>query len=212
MRKIENKFRLLIGIFFLAYSVYVFLSEGSPILLLFMGPTSIWFISDGLFPKNHLNRVYNPGTWIGTLFLGVMTVYTYVFQPAYVKFPVFYIFPIIFIFMLGVAVYEHQRVRKYQKAVEPYENALKIDPEDVTAWNNKGTAVAEFKIYSEAIKCFNRAIELNPKGAAALYNTGIILMELGNLQEAIKYYNAALDMDPGFKNAKKSGEIILEIN
>ncbi len=177
-----------------------------------MGPTGIWFISDSVFPKSHLNRVYNPGTWVGILFLGIMTAYIYVFQPAYVKYPVFYVFPVFFIFLSCTAVYEHLRVRKYRKAVEPYENALKVNPEDFTAWNNKGAVIVGFKAYREAIKCFSKAIELNPKEAAALYNTGIVFMELGNLQEALKYYNAAMDIDPGFKNAKKSGEIILEIN
>lgn len=213
MRKIENKPRLLFGIFFLIFPVYIFLSDGSALQLLIFGPTGIWFISDSIFgKKSYLNRNYHPGAWTGTLFLGIMITYIYVFQPVYAKDPVFYIFPIFFVFLSGIGVYEHRRIRKYQKAAESYEKALKLNPEDAAAWNNKGTVIAGFKAFQEAINCFENAIEINPKDGAAWYNKGVSLMELGKLQEAIEYYNTALKVDPGFKNAKESGEIILKIN
>jgi tetratricopeptide (TPR) repeat protein len=211
MKKIENKFQLVIGVIFLVYSVYSFLSNAPIVPYIFFAPLGIWNILDGIFAKkSHINRIYHPSMWITMALWGIIIVYIYLFQPVYVKDPLFYIYIIPFLALLGLAVYEQQRVRKYKKAVEPYENAIKVNPEDNTAWNNKGAAIAEFKIYPAAIQCFNRAIELNPKEAAALYNIGVIFMELGNLHEALKYYNMALDIDPGFKNAKEAGEIILE--
>lgn len=212
MKKIENKFQLVIGIFFLIYPIYSFLSDAPLISYIFFAPLGIWSILDGIFAKkSYLNRVYHPGMWIAMVLWGIIIVYICLFQPVYVKDPFFYIYSIPFIFVLAMAVYEHQRIRKYQKATEPYEKVIKINPEDTTAWNNMGATLAKFKGYQPAIQCFNRAIEINPKEAAALYNIGVVLMELGNLQEALKYYNVAQDLDPGFKNAKESGQLILEL-
>ncbi|HEX3012915.1 MAG TPA: tetratricopeptide repeat protein [Methanobacterium sp.] len=211
MKKIGSKFQLIIGVFFLVYSFYPFLNKASLVPYIFFAPIGVWNILDGMFAKNHVNRTYHPGMWIAMVFWGILIAYIYLFQPVYVKDPAFWIYVIPFIFLLGMAVYEQKMVRKYQKAVEPYENAIKANPEDTAAWNNKGATIAKFKAYQAAVQCFNRAIEINPKEAAALYNIGVVLMELGNLQEALKYYNVAQELDPGFKNAKKSGEMILEL-
>ena len=212
MKKIESKFQLIIGIFFLAYSAYPFLTEAPIIPYIFFAPLGIWNIIDGLFQrKGYQNTSYHPGMWIAMILWGIIIAYIYLFQPVYAKDPVFYIYIIPFIAILALAIYEQQKIKKYRKAIEPYENAIKANPEDTTAWNNKGAAIAKFKAYPAAIQCFNKAIEINPKEAAALYNIGVVLMELGNLQEALKYYNVAQELDPGFKNAKKAGEMILEL-
>ncbi len=212
MKKIENKFQLIIGVFFLVYSVYPFLSDTPLVPYIFFAPIGIWNILDGIFAKkSHLNRSYHPGMWIAMVLWGIIIVYIYLFQPVYAKDWIFYIYLIPFLFILALAVYEQRRMRKYKKAVEPYENTIKTNPEDTTAWNNMGATIAKFKAYQAAIQCFNRVIEINPKDAAALYNIGVVLMELGNLHDALKYYNIAQELDPGFKNAKKAGEMILEL-
>lgn len=212
MKKIENKFQLIIGVFFLVYSFYPFLSKASLVPYIFFAPIGIWNIIEGILPrKNHQSIVYHPGMWIAMVLWGILIAYIYLFQPVYVKDPVFYIYIIPFIAILALAVYEQRRVTKYQKAVKAYDKAIKVNPDDTTAWNNKGATIAKFKAYHAAIQCFSRAIEINPKEAAALYNIGVVLMELGNLHDAFKYYNIAQDLDPGFKNAKKSGEMILEL-
>jgi Tfp pilus assembly protein PilF len=212
MKKIENKFQLVIGIFFLAYSFYPFLAKAPLVPYIFFTPIGVWNILDGLLQKrDNVSWSYHPGMWIAMVLWGIIIAYIYLFQPVYAKDPVFYIYTIPFIVILALAVFEHRRIRKYQKAVEPYENAIKSNPEDTAAWNNKGATIAKFKAYRAAIHCFNKVIEINPKDAAALYNIGVVLMELGKLHEALQYYNLAQNLDPGFKNAKEAGEMILEL-
>ena len=212
MKKIESKFQLIIGVFFLAYSAYPLLAEVSIVPYIFFAPIGIWNIIDGIFQRRgYQNSSYHPGMWIAMVLWGIIIAYIYLFQPVYAKDPVFYIYIIPFIAILALAIYEQQRIKKYQKAIKPYENAIKVNPVDTTAWNNKGATIAKFKAYPAAIQCFNKVIEIDPKNSAALYNIGVVLMELGNLQEALKYYNVAQDLDPGFKNAKKAGEMILEL-
>lgn len=211
MKRINNKFQLIIGVFFLIYSAYPFLSDSPFLPYIFFAPLGVWNVLDGIVQKNHENTVYYLNMWIAMVLWGMIIVYVYLFQPVYAKDPLFYIYILPFICILAFAVYGQKRIRKYQKAVKPYENAIKVNPKDTTAWNNKGATIAKLKAYRAAIQCFNRVIEINPKDAAALYNIGVVLMELGNLHEALKYYNMAQDLDPGFKNAKEAGEMILEL-
>ncbi|MEQ8191140.1 MAG: SUMF1/EgtB/PvdO family nonheme iron enzyme [Candidatus Eremiobacterota bacterium] len=72
---------------------------------------------------------------------------------------------------------------KYQEAIECYNKALNIDPEDVYIKNNKGLA---------------------------LYNKGLTLYEQGKYQEAIEFYNSSLKIDPQNIYALKNKELCLE--
>ncbi len=49
---------------------------------------------------------------------------------------------------------------RYEEAVEGYNKVLKLDPQLVHAWNNKGNALAALCRHQEALECFNKALEL----------------------------------------------------
>lgn len=102
------------------------------------------------------------------------------------------------------------RMKIYQETVQIYNKTLKTNPQDTTAWNNKGATLISIKEYQEAIECFDKALKIDPKDAAALHNKGISLEKLGKQQEAIKYYDQALAQDPKFEQSKKDGKIIIE--
>ncbi len=55
-------------------------------------------------------------------------------------------------------------MKKYKKAIECYNNALKTEPEPEQAdiWYDKGNILYRQKKIEEAIKCFNRAFKINP--------------------------------------------------
>ncbi len=211
MKKINSMPRFLFGTFALIFSVFGFLIGESAISVLIFGVMGIGSITDSIFvKKGYLKRVYDPGTWFSLLFLGIGLAYIYIFQPVYTKDPFFYVFSILLVFLIGLAVYESRKMKKYQKTVGPYENAIETNPEDAAAWNNKGTVVAEFNAFQEAMDCFDKVLKINPHDAAALHNKGVVLEKQGKRQEAVKYYDSALKMDSGFNSAKKEGKIILE--
>jgi len=117
----------------------------------------------------------------------------------------------IFVLVTSLLVYmSFREMKNYQKAIAIYDDALKINPKDTTALNNKGTALISLNKYQEAIKCFEKALEIDPKDASVLHNKGVNLEKLGKHQDAIKYYDRALELDPQFEGAKKSGKFILE--
>ena len=123
----------------------------------------------------------------------------------------YYIATGIFVSLVGLMIILLIREMKiYQKMVVKYDNALKINPEDITALNNRGTALISLKKYREAMKCFEKAMEIDPRDAAVWHNKGVTLEKLRKNQEALKYYDKALELDPNFKISKKSGKIILE--
>lgn len=117
----------------------------------------------------------------------------------------------LFIFIAFIFIYTGIRwMIKHQKALVPYDEALKINPNNTAALNNKGVKLAEISEYQEAIKYFDKILEINPNDAAALHNKGVILDKLGKQREAMQYYDNALKIDSGFKKAKNDNKIILE--
>ena len=76
--------------------------------------------------------------------------------------------------------------KKYEKAIECYDKALKINPNDTEALNNKGVALYRLGRHEEAIECYDRALEINPNDAEAWYNKGNVLYELRRYKEAVE--------------------------
>lgn len=66
-----------------------------------------------------------------------------------------------------------------EDALIAYEKALELDPNHVSAWNNKGIVLARMKRFEEAITCYDRAIEINPQYANAYYNKANALRNFG---------------------------------
>ena len=54
------------------------------------------------------------------------------------------------------------KLGRYEEAIKSYDEALKIDPKDAQAWNNKGVALGNLGRYGEAVTCFERALEIAP--------------------------------------------------
>ena len=50
----------------------------------------------------------------------------------------------------------------YDKAIEDYTQAIKLDPNPAYAYNNRGTVKLKLGDYQGAIKDYDKAIELDP--------------------------------------------------
>jgi tetratricopeptide (TPR) repeat protein len=106
---------------------------------------------------------------------------------------------------------EYYAKRRYNDAIESYNTAIKIDPNNADTWNNKGRALYHLGKYEEAVKCSEKAIEINPNSHQAWYNKGRSLYQLGkykeairNLDEAIKLYEEAIrNLDEAIKLAPR---------
>lgn len=76
-----------------------------------------------------------------------------------------------------------------------YSAALKLDPKNATALNNRGALLAAKKDYEKAVADFSAAIKLTPNFAQAYNNRGSVYVEQKKLDEALADFDAAIKHD-----------------
>jgi tetratricopeptide (TPR) repeat protein len=99
----------------------------------------------------------------------------------------------------------YERKGEYLKAVEWYEKAAKVAPDDATYLIFMGGMLARAGRYSEAKKCHRRATKCT-KGAIdeAYYNLGAVLLAEGRYKEASACFEKAVELDSKYKIAKQA--------
>jgi superkiller protein 3 len=86
--------------------------------------------------------------------------------------------------------------KEYERAVEFYEEALKLKPEFAEAEFQKGAALVALKRKAEAEKSYRRAMELKPTWALPPAALGLLLVETpGREREAEPFLRRALELD-----------------
>ena len=88
---------------------------------------------------------------------------------------------------------------KYNDAINAYDEAIKLNPNNTAAWINKGNALCMQDKYDEAIKCYDEVIGLDPSNTAALSNKVNSLNALKRTTEAdasIDDYDEAIGLIP----------------
>jgi len=72
-----------------------------------------------------------------------------------------------------------RRLGRHEQALESYNRAIALNPEDALIWNNRGVALLGLGRSSEALEAFEQALKLNPNHELAQRNRAIALQELG---------------------------------
>lgn len=87
-------------------------------------------------------------------------------------------------------------------AINYYQNALQIDPNNIEINYNLAMLYQELEDYPHAIDQYKMLLSVDPKNKHALHNIGYIQLNyLENNEEAISFFNKAIDIDPEFINA-----------
>ena len=86
-------------------------------------------------------------------------------------------------FNRGVTWYE---MGNYDRAIQDYNEATKLNPNFEQAFFNRGNAYSEKGQFERAIQDYNRAIELKPDYAKAFNNRGYVYDEKGEFDHAIQ--------------------------
>ena len=60
-----------------------------------------------------------------------------------------------------------------ERAIEPYNKAIRLDPQDASAYYNRGTAYYLLDQPKRAFQDFDQAIRLNPDNAKAYTDRGL---------------------------------------
>ena len=88
-----------------------------------------------------------------------------------------------------------QLKKKYEKAIEDYDEAIRLNPNDAIAYHNRGNTKGRLEKYEESIKDFDKSIELNPDDVLVYINRGNAKCYLKNYQEGIEDYTKAVEID-----------------
>lgn len=96
---------------------------------------------------------------------------------------------------IGISLYEEE---EYNSAIAVYGRAIELNPNFVTAYNNRSAVYADLGEYDLALQDYNQIIELDPTFHSAYYNRGTIYADLEKYQLAIADYSRAIDLAPHF--------------
>ena len=103
----------------------------------------------------------------------------------------------------------YQRTGDWQKAIETYNEALKLSPETAGIWVNRGNAYMMMGDNDKALADYNEAIRLDDAFAVAYANRGILLDNMQYWKRALADYRKVLELDPELAEAPSVWKRIL---
>ena len=97
----------------------------------------------------------------------------------------------------------HAKVNRgqYQEAIQDYNEAISLIPDDAGAYYNRGTAKLNSEDYAGAIQDFDKVLELNPAYTAAYLNRGAAKAAQRDYTGAIQDYTEAIKLKEGLADA-----------
>ncbi|XP_063298771.1 PEX5-related protein [Pelobates fuscus] len=83
---------------------------------------------------------------------------------------------------------------EFGRAVDAFNSALMVRPEDYSLWNRLGATLANGDRSEEAVEAYSRALEIQPGFIRSRYNLGISCINLGAYREAVSNFLTALSL------------------
>lgn len=89
-----------------------------------------------------------------------------------------------------------QESGSYETAIDYYQKAIELTPEDAKVYNKMGTAFASKEDYEQAIIYFKKALEIDPYNAYAYNNMGNAYAAIKQYTQAIYCFQKAIEIEP----------------
>jgi tetratricopeptide (TPR) repeat protein len=94
--------------------------------------------------------------------------------------------------------------KDYEKALDAYQTAVKLDARQADAFFNLGYIYAVTKNYAKAQEMYTRAVELSPAFLdEALFNLAVVQQQLGKRRECIENLKRAVEINPENRQARQ---------
>ena len=90
---------------------------------------------------------------------------------------------------------------EYDRAVQDYDQSIKLSPTYSKAFNNRGVAYQKKGEYDRAIKDFDESIKLNPDYGNAFANRAATYQIKGEYERAARDYDEAIRLKPTLESA-----------
>jgi tetratricopeptide (TPR) repeat protein len=87
-------------------------------------------------------------------------------------------------------------LRRFEKAIEDYSEAIALHPRFPGAYNNRANALSAVGRYSEAISDYSQVIAIDANHMSAHFNRGVSFAKLGQLDRAAEDVTEAIRLDP----------------
>jgi tetratricopeptide (TPR) repeat protein len=87
------------------------------------------------------------------------------------------------------------RLGRLDTAIDDYNRAITLDPNDPAIYYNRGNALVAARQYGPAIEDFTRAVELSPTFAKAWFNRGSARALAGQREPAMQDWLHAIDLE-----------------
>ena len=83
---------------------------------------------------------------------------------------------------------------QYEAAIDDYNRAIRLKPDNAGAYMNRGTVKSELGQYEAAIDDYNQAIRIKPDFVKAYMNRGVAKKKIGVIEEAKADFQIALEL------------------
>ena len=97
---------------------------------------------------------------------------------------------------------EYYSLGQNEKAIQSYDNAIRLDPKNGSTYNKRGVVRAVLGQYGKAILSYDNAIRLDPENGSAYYNRGSAFKALGNSIKAEQDFAKAEELGVYFPEPK----------
>ena len=88
--------------------------------------------------------------------------------------------------------------KNYDHAIEDYDRATRLNPNDSDPFYRRGLAYFEKNEYNRAIQDFDEALKLKPDSVAALQKRGLAYEAKRDYDQAIRDYDRAINLQPDY--------------
>lgn len=90
---------------------------------------------------------------------------------------------------------DESKKENYDKAIDYFQKALKIDAQFAFAWDNMGLCYRKLGNYDKAIEAYKKSLELDPRDLLPLQNIAVAYQYKKEYQLAIDAYNKLAEID-----------------
>ena len=91
---------------------------------------------------------------------------------------------------------QYYEAGEYEKAIQQYNEYLKLKPRHIKSIYNRGRAYAQIGEYDLAVEDYLKVLKLEPKYASALVSLGIDYYRKGDFDNAAYYSSLAAEYEP----------------